>query len=251
MQGRKTPLTFATQTATSALGASITQTATSVFDALGNSPRFTTFIFDLDGTLLDTLPDLVFITNKALETQGFPPRTSEEILSFVGDGANKLIERAALPNTQPETIANITQAWKDLYAKYDNTLTRPYSNMLKTLAKLKARGVGLGVLSNKFDAAVHQVINQFMPNTFDVLHGECEEIPRKPNPAGLLRTIKELNATPKNCVYVGDSPTDIEVAQLAGAYAVGVSWGYNAPEKLVEAGANILIESPFGLLKLA
>ena len=109
----------------------------------------------------------------------------------------------------------------------------------------------MGVLSNKFDAGVQQVMNQFMPGVFAVMHGECDGIPRKPDPAGLLRTIDELGSTPTRTAYVGDSPGDVKVAQNAGAFAIGVSWGYHHADELRAAQANVVIDSPEELLRFA
>lgn len=211
---------------------------------------FDTFVFDLDGTLLDTLPDLVVITNKALAEMGFPPRTTEEIHSFVGNGLMALMYQA-VPQDAPRAAAEkAMEKWKALFPTYDNSLTHPYPGMLETLHALKEHKAKLGVLSNKFDAGVQQVMEQYMPGVFSVMHGECEGIPRKPNPAGLLRTIEELDSTPAHTVYVGDSPTDIEVARNAGTFAVGVSWGYHRADELREAAADEVISEPGELLEL-
>lgn len=211
---------------------------------------FNTFVFDLDGTLLDTLPDLVVVTNRALAEMGFPPRTTEEIHSFVGNGLMALMYQA-IPEGAPKSAAEeAMDHWKALFPTYHNDLTRPYPGMPEALASLKAHGARLGVLSNKFDAGVQQVMNQFMPGVFDVIHGECEGIPRKPDPTGLLRTIDELGAIPSSTVYVGDSPTDIAVAQRAGVFSVGVSWGYHHADELRTAHAQAVIKDPRELIAL-
>ena len=186
-------------------------------------PVYNTFVFDLDGTLLDTLPDLVELTNEALREQGFPSRTRDEIHSFVGAGAEALI-RLAVPATATSEQADATmRRWKELYPIIGNKLTRAYPHMVETLQELKGRGVRLGVLSNKFDAGVHDVINLYLPDIFDVMHGESEEIPRKPDPTGLLRTIAELDSTPAQTVYVGDSGTDVAVSRNAGVFSLGAA----------------------------
>ena len=156
---------------------------------------FDTFVFDLDGTLLDTLPDLVVITNQALGELGFPPRSHDEILSYVGNGVRALMCQAVPEGTSSEQTDAAMEHWKALFPGYGNNLTKPYPHMRETLAS-SARGARMGVLSNKFDAGVQQVMNQFMPGTFAVMHGECDGIPRKPDPAGLLRTIEELAPPP-------------------------------------------------------
>ena len=149
--------------------------------------RFDTFVFDLDGTLLDTLPDLVVLTNAALNEQGFPSRTADEIHSFVGNGARALMYQAVPADASPEQAEAAMRRWMELYPVIGNKLTKPYPHMEETLAALAQRGIGLGVLSNKFDQGVHDVIDAYLPGLFPVQYGECDEIPRKPDPPGLVR----------------------------------------------------------------
>ena len=214
---------------------------------------FVTYIFDLDGTLLHTLPDLVVITNKALRTCGFPARTEAEILSYVGNGVKALMYQAVPEGTPAEQAEAAMTCWKELFPYYDNELTRPYPHIEEMIAALRTRGCKLGVLSNKFDAGVHQVMGKYLPRRFEVEHGECDDIPRKPDPTGLLRTIRELGSTPARTVYVGDSPGDVRTARNAGAYAVGVSWGYHAVEDFAaeDAEPDLMIDSPLELVELA
>ena len=214
-------------------------------------PTFDTFIFDLDGTLLDTLPDLVVLTNAALNEQGFPSRTTDEVHSFVGNGARALIYQAVPESATPEQAEETMRRWKELYPELGTKLTRPYLHLPETIAALKARGIRLGVLSNKFDQGVTDVINECLPDLFEVMHGECDDIPRKPDPTGLLRTIRELGSTPERTVYVGDSPGDVRVARNAGTFAIGVAWGYHDAQDLRDAKADALIEDARELLDYA
>ncbi len=212
---------------------------------------FDTFIFDLDGTLLDTMPDLVVVTNKTLEHFGYPAHSHEEILSFVGSGAARLIDRAVPEGTSPERCAEALAYWKRLYPEIGLKLTKPYGGMAEALAELKTRDCKLAVLSNKYEGGVKDVIPMHFPDIFEVLHGECENIPRKPDPTGLLRTIQELGSTPQRTAYVGDSSGDILVAHRAGTFAIGVDWGYNPASSLREAGADVILSSPTELLQAA
>lgn len=212
---------------------------------------FDTFIFDLDGTLLDTLPDLVELTNAALAEQGFPSRTRDEIHSFVGAGAQALIRLAVPSSATPEQADATMRRWKELYPIIGNKLTKPYPHMQETLQELKRRGMKLAVLSNKFDQGVHDVINLYLPGLFDVMHGECADIPRKPDPTGLARTISELGSTPEHTAYVGDSGTDVAVSHNAGVFSIGAAWGYHGAEGLRKAGADAAIEDARELLKFA
>ena len=205
--------------------------------------RFQAYIFDLDGTLLDTLPDLVRLTNMVLEQRCWPERTTAEILSFVGDGGRVLLERAApAGTTAPELDAAFAQ-WRELYPTYGHALTKPYDGIPEMLERLKCNGVKLGVLSNKFDAAVRSVIGEHFPGTFDLARGECEGVPRKPDPTGLLNMLRDLGVAPADCAYIGDSQSDIETARAAGTFAIAVTWGYQQP-----TGADQTITHPIQLL---
>lgn len=210
-----------------------------------------TFVFDLDGTLLDTLPDLVVVTNQALAELGFPPRSTDEIHSFVGNGVRALMYQAVPENTPDAQAEEALAHWKALFPTYKNDLTKPYPGMPEALARLGERDVRLGVLSNKFDAGVQQVMNQFMPGVFSVMHGEREDIPRKPDPTGLLRTIGELGSKPARTAYVGDSPGDVRTARNAGTFSIGVAWGYHHADELREAGADAVVATPEDLLRFA
>ena len=212
---------------------------------------FDAFIFDLDGTLLDTLSDLVVLTNKALESAGFPTHTREQIASYVGNGAAALMKQAVPAGADTEQAAFALQQWKDLYPRYGYNHTEPFPGMLEALHDLKAAGVRLGALSNKYDEAVKNVIGHYLPDTFGTVHGECDQIPRKPDPTGLLFTIEELGSTPERSVYVGDSPGDMVVARNAGCFALGVSWGYRSVDALREAGADAIVDSPAQFIELA
>lgn len=209
---------------------------------------FDTFIFDLDGTLLNTLPDLVNLTNMALREEGFPPRTTEEIHSYIGGGVRWLLRQAIPEDASPEAAERIQARWKELHALYDDQLTVPYPDIPETLGALKGRGAKLAVVSNKFDEGVQQVIGRFLPNVFDVAHGEGPEIPRKPDPTGLLLAMRELGADPQRTAYIGDSPGDATTAHRAGAFAIAVTWGYHKEAEFSEA--DLVIHHPSELLRL-
>lgn len=205
---------------------------------------FKAFIFDLDGTLLDTLPDLVRLTNRVLEDAGWPTRTTEQILSYVGDGGRMLLRRAAPAQASDAQLEAAFSRWEELYPTYGHSQTKPYPGIPSALEELKSAGCKLAVLSNKFDGAVGQVIADQFPGMFDEARGECAEIPRKPDPAGLRFMLRKLGVTPEEAAFVGDAPTDMEVARLAGVFSIGVTWGYNSEESLVSAGAQCLISRP-------
>lgn len=197
-----------------------------------SSPRHAV-IFDLDGTLLNTGPDLIILTNYVLREFDMPEHTGEEILSYVGNGAKALMLQAVPEGTDPDTTARALARWKELYPELAHATTEPYEGIVELVTELGRRGIGVGVLSNKFDAAVQSVVAEhFAEGTFGAVHGECDEIPRKPDPAGLLRTIGELSACPETTIYVGDSVGDVVVARNAGCRSVAVTWGYNTEEAL-------------------
>ena len=213
-------------------------------------------IFDLDGTLLDTLDDLMVLTNDVLAEFDMPTHTREEINSYVGNGAAALIYQAVPADTPPAVADACLARWKEAYDAYPNDLTKPYPGVVALLAALRERGCKLGILSNKFDRGVTFIVDKCLPGAVDTAHGEggVRNFPRKPAPEGLLATIEELGSTPARTVYVGDSPGDIHVARNAGCYAVGVAWGYHdpadfaaegwAPDRLVSEPAQIAALAP-------
>lgn len=222
--------------------------------ALSPCGSYDAFIFDLDGTLIDSLPDLVVSANMALEEMGFPTRTRDEILSYVGDGGFELMRRACPKDTDRETVSRAFTYFKSLYETYGFALTKPYDGVLDALVTLRAHGKKLAILSNKFEQGVHDVVARYFdsvaPHLFDCAHGERESlgIPRKPDPKGLIALMEELGVGPKRCVYFGDSAGDITCAHAAGVLAVGCTWGYQSKEALIQAKADVLIDTPASLL---
>ena len=209
-----------------------------------SAPRtFDAFVFDCDGTILDTLPDLVVITNAALRECGYPEHTVEEIKTYVGNGVKALMYQAVPADTPPDAADAALACWKRLHPELEGRLTKPYPGIPETLAELRARGAKTAVLSNKFDEGVQQVIGEFLPGLFDVAHGECERIPRKPDPTGLLLTLSELGVAPDRAAYVGDSPGDIAVARNAGTFAIAVSWGYHSREEMEAAHPDVIVDT--------
>lgn len=220
-------------------------TAASLDDAALHTIR--ALIFDLDGTLLDTLPHLTALTNFVLAQQHFPQHTQEEVLSYIGEGGQKLLMRAAPKNTPQDVIDAMFQQWKEKFYTHGIDLVAPFEGINDTLATLKTRAL-LGVLSNKFDAGCIASVQQHFPNTFCWVHGERAGIPRKPQPDGLQNCLDALQLHPDEAIYVGDSVTDIDAARSAGMRAIGVSWGYQDSRALLEHGASYLAKSPCDLL---
>lgn len=206
------------------------------------------FVFDLDGTLLDTLQDLTDSTNSVLQECGYPTRTKEEILHFIGNGAKRLVFQAVPDDTTEEQANAVLDRWKERYPQQGYPNTKPFEGIPEALRELRRRGVKLGLLSNKFDGPANENARRFLPGLIDIAHGERPGIPRKPDPTALLAIIDELGSEPSRTVYVGDSPVDMEVACNAGVFALGVSWGYNPVSTLNAAGAKSIIDHPSQLL---
>ncbi|MGN0301795.1 MAG: HAD family hydrolase [Anaerotardibacter sp.] len=209
---------------------------------------FDAFIFDLDGTLLDTLPDLVVTVNSALESMGYPTRTKEEILSFVGDGGRLLMTRALPSDCTEDTIEKAFALFKSNYDEFGLCLTQEFEGITDVLSQLKQEGKKLAVLSNKFDKGVQDVVNHFFPSLFDVAHGEGERIPRKPDPTGLILTLEELGVSAERAVYFGDTAGDMKTASGAGVYSVGCLWGYQPKERILSENPQVLISEPRQIL---
>lgn len=203
-------------------------------------------IFDLDGTLLNTLLDLKESTNYALRRFGYPERTLDEIRYFVGDGVRKLIERAV-----PDDCKNIDEClavFKDHYEKnmYNNTAS--YSSIGTVLKDLRAKGVKIGVVSNKFDLAVKELCEKYFSGLIDVAIGQSDEIPPKPSPFGIFKAIKKLDAEKNSTIYVGDSEIDVQTAQNAGIPCIGVTWGFRGRAYL--EGADFIINDPCDIISV-
>ena len=196
-------------------------------------------IFDLDGTLLYTLEDLHASTNFALESEGLPGRSLDEVHRFVGNGIRKLIERAVPQGTAPELTDRVFAAFVRHYEANCMVLTRPYPGIPELLARLRDRGVKLGVVSNKADEPVKALIAHYFPNTFDSVVGERENVRKKPAPDSVLETVRSLGCTVEDAVYVGDSDVDGRTAANAGCRCVLVSWGFRGRQTLEPFGCPI------------
>lgn len=206
-----------------------------------------TVIFDLDGTLLNTLDDLKEATNFALRECGYPERTLDEIRVFVGNGVETLIRRA-VPNLAPEDkIQECLAIFKIYYLHNSQNYTKPYEGIIDLLKTLKKKQFKIGVLSNKFDKAVKRLCEDYFGGLIDVAVGESSTIPPKPSPEGVEEIIKILGSEKNKTVLIGDSETDIQTAKNAGIYSVGVLWGFRSEQALIDAGADELVDTPKSL----
>lgn len=196
-------------------------------------------VFDLDGTLLHTMPDLAKAANEALRHMGFPTRTQNDMLSYMGYSGKWLIEQIVAPNATQKQRQTTFELWRSLYIGSDYALSAPFIGVCEAVAELHARGMKLGVLSNKFDAGVRMLTQRHFPDLFDIVRGDLAPAPRKPNPTTLLQMLDEFGVQPKDAAYVGDSIVDVKTARNAGVKMIGVAWGYDqaAPLPLGELDA--------------
>ena len=203
-----------------------------------------TIIFDLDGTLLDTLQDLCLSVNYALRRCGFPERSLEEVRTFVGNGVRMLIHRAVPQDTpQPEEEACF-QEFRAHYVLHCQDHTRPYPGIGEMLKSLKEKGHRMGIVSNKLQAGVTELHQAWFQETIDVAVGESEGIRRKPAPDMVFRALSELGSTTDDAVYVGDSDVDLETARQAGIPCISVLWGFRDRAFLSAHGASTFAVQP-------
>jgi phosphoglycolate phosphatase len=213
-------------------------------------------IFDLDGTILDTLPDLTDSLNHVLAARGLPTRPPEAVRLMIGRGITNLLIKAMAPADAPEgsdpapdqaALAASRAEFKAQYAKRRLERTRPYPGIDELLKGLAAEGINLACLSNKDHADTLAIIGHFFPGLFRVVQGAETNLPLKPDPAGTERVLSALGAGKSETLYVGDSAVDILTARAAGLTPVGVAWGFRPVSELLEAGAAAIIERPADL----
>lgn len=211
------------------------------------------FIFDLDGTLLDTLQDIAAACNAMLAAHGYPEHDTESYRQRVGNGFGKLVRRAlpadALDLLQKQApdeqaIEVLVQEAREIYSRHSNDSTRPYPGIPEALAELQRRGVCLGVLSNKTDVYTRALIEAHFPGVFCAVRGARKDTPLKPAPDGAFAVIAATGATPDQCFYVGDSDVDMITARRAGMTSVGVAWGFRGLAEVQQAGADIIVHHP-------
>ena len=215
--------------------------------------RFKAILFDLDGTLLDTLEDLADSTNAVLAANGFPTHPTDAYRYFVGDGARNLIIRALPENRRNEpTISQLLAEYRDVYAKRWDAKSKPYAGVPELLDALVKRGdTKLAVLSNKPDDFTQLCVSRLLPKwKFDIVLGATERFPHKPDPGAANDIARQLKIEPAQFLYVGDTATDMRTAVAAGMRPVGVLWGFRTELELRGAGANHIVKSPMQLTDL-
>ena len=214
--------------------------------------KFKCVIFDLDGTLLDTLDDIADSMNLALKRMGFETYSADKYRYFVGDGVEMLARRALPPDRLDEdTVAQAVSLMRDEYAQRWANKTKLYDGITDMLNGLASRKLALGVLSNKPHDFTKVVVEKLLPDwRFDPVLGARPNVPKKPNPAAALEIIDQMRIPADEFLYVGDTAVDMQTAVAAGMFPVGAVWGFRTPEELKESGARVLIEHPIDLLRL-
>ena len=209
------------------------------------------FIFDLDGTLLNTIVTITHYVNLTLAYVGLSPISEEECKMFVGNGARKLITRALASRgvTDAETVERALLYYNSKYDADSLYLTSPYNGIPEMLGALSERGIRLAVLSNKPDSATKPIIAGFFPGLFDIVEGGRDGVPLKPDPHALKDIMEKLSVSESEVVYVGDTGVDMQTGKNAGvARTVGVSWGFRSRDELTSCGADVIYDSAADLL---
>ncbi len=204
-------------------------------------------IFDLDGTLTDTLESITYSVNVTLQRLGLGQITQEQCKAFVGNGARYLMERAleASGDREADQIEEAMKVYGEVFKEHCTYHVTPYEGIVEMLLSLKQQGLPLAVLSNKPHLQARDVVETFFePGMFSYVQGQREGIPRKPDPMAAIDIAKRLQVEPKECVYIGDSDVDMQTGNAAGMATVGVTWGFRTKEVLVANGAHHTIDRP-------
>ncbi|OHB78289.1 MAG: hypothetical protein A2W31_11300 [Planctomycetes bacterium RBG_16_64_10] len=213
---------------------------------------YSAVIFDLDGTLLDTLTDLANAANAALTRFGFPTYAVGSYRQLIGEGVDLLFMRALPADARrPEWVRQMVAAFQEAYASHWNVHTKPYPQIPQLLDTLRGKQVRMAVLSNKPDLSAKRCVAEFLPDKgLEIVLGQRDGVPPKPDPAGARAIVHALHVPASACLYLGDSGVDMQVAHHTGMIAVGALWGYRTREELEQHGASALIEQPLDLLEL-
>lgn len=201
-------------------------------------------IFDMDGTILDTLEDLKNSLNYALELNSLPTRTLDEVRRFVGNGIGKLLDRGVPEGCDPAVRQNVEKVFFPHYTLHCNDYTRPYDGVIELIGALRAAGYLTAVVSNKADFAVQDLCKIWFDGLFDLAVGEREGLRRKPAPDSVWEVCRLLNVTVEDSIYIGDSEVDFQTAQNAGMDVISVDWGFRDAEFLRSIGAEKILSTP-------
>lgn len=200
-------------------------------------------IFDLDGTLLDTLGDLHSSVNFALKAFSFPERTIDEVRSFIGNGVVKLMERSTPHGIDEVTQKDCLDVFRKHYLEHMSDTTAPYANVIDLLSALRTKGIKTAVVSNKLHPAVEDLCLSYFPGLIDKAVGVSVEAERKPSPVNVIRTAEYFGVKPEDCIYIGDSEVDIQTAHNAALECIGITWGFRDKDCLVAHGCDFIADT--------
>jgi len=210
--------------------------------------KYLSIIFDLDGTLLDTLTDLAETANEVLKRYKFPPHRHSAYKNFIGDGLVVLMQRITPPGTEEKVIQQCCDVFTRLYSQSWNRNCCPYEGINDMLSALKSRGIKLNVLSNKPHEFTKHFVDEFFPGElFSMVYGQRNGFAKKPDPAVALQIAGECGVNPREMLFVGDSAVDIRTGKAAGMVTAGVSWGFRSVQELMENNADVIVNSPLEL----
>lgn len=205
--------------------------------------KYDAILFDLDGTLLDSLEDMKDSVNHVMREFGFPEHTTEEIRTFVGNGIRRLIERSVPEDTDPRTCEAALKVYRSYYNDHCMIKTKPYDGVPELLAALKKEGFAMAIVSNKNEEAVEEMREHYFGDLVPLAFGQSDAVPKKPDPSMVYAAADRLGIPKERCIYVGDSEVDIETAKNAGIDCITCLWGFREKEFLLAEGARVLAEA--------
>ena len=213
-------------------------------------PQYKAVLFDLDGTLVNSIADLAASANHALEACGYPAQPVEKYRYFVGDGIPIMLGRASGREGDAHAVARLLPVFMDHYRRHFADRTAAYPGMAKTLASLRGQGIGMAVVTNKAEEMARPILEAIYPGVFAYIYGQRPGYATKPDPALTRLAMHDLAVQPEDCVFLGDSGVDMQTAVRAGAFPAGALWGFRTAEELRKNGARTLLSSPEKLLEL-
>ena len=205
--------------------------------------KYNTVIFDLDGTLLNTLEDLATSVNYALKEFNFPERTIDEVRNFVGNGVRILMEKAVPKGTPNDVTEQCLGVFKEHYKTHSAVKTKAYDGIIPLLEKLKVNNIKTAIVTNKMQEAALIISKNYFGELIDITIGQVDGLAQKPNPEGVFNAINKLGSDKEKCIYVGDSDVDCLTAHNAGLKVIGAAWGFRGYKALKEAGADYIVNS--------
>lgn len=204
---------------------------------------YSSVIFDLDGTLLDTLGDLHAAVNYALREFAFPERSLDEVRSFIGNGVVKLMEKSTPDGIDTETQTACLETFRGYYLEHMRDMTAPFEGVTELMAELRGKGIKIAVVSNKLHQAVKELCEDYFPGLIDEAIGVSFEEERKPNPVNVFKALDIFSADESTAVYIGDSEVDVQTAHNAGLKCIGVTWGFRTKQELLSAGCDLIADT--------